>query len=127
MPEGKLMPSDIVGEVERVLRGGAAGKGLYPVYLTAYQILEALPQAIRDRLIAERGMPGQGSGSHYGAAGVVGKAAMMLRGIEIAYVQSQSMVFEVDGTIIRPGYHVCGIYRLPPEEFLPLVEEVSAG
>jgi len=82
------------------------------VFMSAYQILEELPASLRDQLIAERGMPGQGSGNPYASASVVGDAARMLEGREIIYSMTRHLKFEVKGQDIKSGYGVCAFYRL---------------
>ena len=109
-----LMPKDIRVEVETVLRSvqvNSSGRGRS--YLTAYQILEQLPQPTRDRLIAERGAPGLGSGNYYAAANVVSDAAEMISGIEIVFLETSSLkIILNDGTDITPGNQNVGLYRL---------------
>ncbi len=41
----KLKPSEIVDAVREVLENASTGKGENPHYLTAYQILDRLPEA----------------------------------------------------------------------------------
>ncbi len=94
-----LMPSDI--------------KDDRPYYLTAYQILDRLPNDIRTRLIQERTIGGRGAGVSYGAPSVVSDAAELLKpDIEIDYIDNVGMHVDVAGTPITPGFEVCGIYRL---------------
>ncbi|MES2641066.1 MAG: hypothetical protein V4850_16365 [Myxococcota bacterium] len=76
----KLMPTAIKNEVLAALADAARGQAAAP-FLTAYELLDLLPVARRDQLIAERGMPGEGSGSTVGAARIVATAgAMLVRG-----------------------------------------------
>jgi hypothetical protein len=102
-----LMPTNIVSDVEAVLLRNR------PNYMTAYQILEDLPTPVRDQLILERGLPGQGSGNNYASATVVSDAAQMLPGIQIEFLQTQHVIFEVAGHQIRSSSPSCGLYRLP--------------
>jgi hypothetical protein len=109
-----LMPSNIKTEVETVLRSvqvNSGGRGRS--YLTAYQILEQLQQHTRDRLLAERGTPGLGSGNYYAAANVVSDAAEMISGIEIVFLETKSLkIILNNGTDITPGNKNVGLYRL---------------
>lgn len=111
----KLLPTDIVDDVLLVLQAATPGKGEYPQYLTAYQILGRL-NTIRDRLLAERPDPGAGSGFHYSAASVVEQACQMLqrRGfVEVDYIATEGLWFDVHGhDAVRAGNQVCGIYRI---------------
>jgi len=107
-----LMPSDIVEEVRHVLRSAHRGKGAGPCFLTAFQILERLPVATRDRLVAERTIGGTGSGQTYAAPSVVSDAAEMVPGIVIDYMDSRGIIIPVAGTTVTPSYEVCGLYRI---------------
>jgi hypothetical protein len=100
-----VKPTDIKNDVENVLRNAR-------VFMSAYQILEELPTDLRDLLIKERGMPGQGSGHHFASASVVADAAEMLEGREIIYGVTRHLKFEVAGKEIRSGNEVCAFYRL---------------
>lgn len=106
-----LMPTDVVEEVRAVL-ARAPDAGRYGrSFLTAYQILERLPAAIRDRLIAERGLGGLGTGTSYAAPSVVAQAAEMLDA-EIAAFDSVGVTISVAGQTIVPGAGIVATYRL---------------
>ena len=107
-----LMPSDITSEVETVLRDAARADGDQPYFLTAYQILDRLPNDLRARLIQERTIGGHGAGVKYAAPSVVSEAAQMLPDIEIDFIDNVGMQIEVAGRRLTPGFEVCGIYRL---------------
>lgn len=121
-----LKPSDIIDYVLVTLRQyGFTGKGTSSLPVTAYQVLERMkftpiddhPGNLRDQLIAERGMPGKGSGSGYSAAQVVSDAMEMLERsglIEITYHDCHGEKFLVAGEWIENGYsgNVCARYRL---------------
>ena len=106
-----LMPSDIMDDVERVLENmpiHSRGRS----FLTAYQILERLTSTTRDRLIAERGTPGLGSGNYYAAASVVSDAAEMVSEIEIAFLETSSLSVSLANNDIAPGNKNVGLYRI---------------
>lgn len=107
------MPKDIIDDVRGVLEHARAGKGTERHYLTAYQILAALPSQVRDTLIQQRGLPGAGAGVHYSAASLVSDAAEQVPGVQKAYLDSRYLSFEVDQRTVAAGYGVCGLYRLP--------------
>jgi len=108
-----LMPNQIQVEVENVLRGVQdIPNGRGRAYLTAYQILDQLPQQIKERLIAERGAPGLGAGQHYSAASVVSDAAEKISGIEIVFLETSSIKIIVNESDITPGNKYVGLYRL---------------
>ena len=108
----QLMPLDIVDEVREVLLRARKGKGDRPNFLTAYQILDRLPPATRDRLIAERTGGGTGEGTMFGAPSVVSKAARLVPGIVIEYMDSLGLSVQIGGQPVTPSYEVCGLYRL---------------
>lgn len=110
-----LMPTDIKDDVERVLLESARGDGDRPNFLTAYQILDRLPEIMRTRLIEERTLGGRGSGVSYAAPGVVSDAAKMLPDILVDYIDNRGIQIEVAGQMLTPGHEVCGIYRLRQE------------
>jgi hypothetical protein len=90
MPD--LMPADIMGYIETVLTDvQVMSNNRGRAYLTAYQILEQLPQQIKEQLIDERGAPGVGAGSYYSAASVVSDAAERISGIEIVFLETSAI------------------------------------
>ena len=108
-----LMPNDIISEVETVLTGvQVMPNGRGRAYLTAYQILDQLPQQIKNRLIAERGAPGMGAGNNYAAASVVSDAAEKIHGIEIVFLETSAIRIILNGIDITPGNKYVGLYRL---------------
>lgn len=118
-----LSPSDIRPAVEAILRTTDSG-------LTTYEILDQLPAGLRHQIIAERGMPGLGSGNSYSAASLVADAIEgLLPSLEPpyrVYVHGQA-VFTVAGQEIRPGNSAIALYRLHPLlASKPLVAENEA-
>jgi hypothetical protein len=115
-----LSPADIRPAVEAVLLTASSG-------LTTYEILDQLPAALRQQIIAERGMPGLGSGNSYSAASLVTDAVEgVLPSLDPpyrVYVHGQA-VFTVAGEEIRPGNSAIALYRLnPPVASRSLVSE----
>ena len=108
----KLKPSEIVDEVREVLENASSGKGESPHYLTAYQILDRLPDALKDRIISERGPSGKGAGSHYSSASLISDAAELVEDIEISYLDARGLSMTVGNLGIQAGFEVCGIYRI---------------
>src|SRR5260370_22968726 len=97
-----LMPSNIVDEVRQVLQSAIDAGRYGRCFLTAYQILERLPDSTRDRLIAERSRGGHGAGVHYAAPSVVSDAAEMLPGIEIMARDSRGLTIQFAAQPITP-------------------------
>jgi hypothetical protein len=108
----RIMPSDIVHDVETVLRNANKGKGDSTCWLTAYQILHRLPPGLRDRIINERLIGGAGTGVNYAAPSVVSDAAEMVPGVYIDYLDCENLIVSIDGIQRTPGYPVRGLYRI---------------
>lgn len=111
-----LMPSDIKAQVREVLESARKGKGDRPNYLTAFQILQRLPETLKSRLIEERGIGGKGSGQSYAAPSVVSDAAELIPDVEIDYIDSGGLAITVADTAVLPSYEVCGLYRIKTPE-----------
>ena len=108
-----LMPTDIVPQVREVLENAARGKGSDRTSLTAYQILDRLDPAIRQRLVNERQLGGLGAGVYYAAPSVVSDAAEMIADVEIRWIDARGLSMTIGGSDIRPSFEVCALYRLP--------------
>jgi hypothetical protein len=109
-----LMPSDIVDEVRAVLLTARRGKGDRPNLLTAFQILDRLPEGTRTRLINERTGGGIGAGIAFAAPSVVSKAARLIIGVVVEYMDCVGLSVQVAGQSVVPSFEVCGLYRLAP-------------
>ena len=114
----KLMPTDIVEEVEEILNNAARGKGPDHWFLTAYQILNRLRRPTRDRLILERKRGGKGGGVYFGAASVVAKAVLMIKKrkpqrVDIGYLDTRGLIISDSKSRhpVVPSFQLCGIYR----------------
>lgn len=111
----ELQPSDIVDDVRAVLAAAHRGKGDRPNYLTAFQILDRLPELLRARLVGERTAGGGGAGTVFAGPSVVSRAARMA-GAEVEYLDSVGISVQVAGVPVTPSYEVCAVYRLPAAE-----------
>jgi 2-keto-4-pentenoate hydratase/2-oxohepta-3-ene-1,7-dioic acid hydratase in catechol pathway len=100
---------ELVVAVRDVLEAAATGKGTEPAYLTAYQILNRVPAAVRDALVAEYGGPGRGSGQNFSAASRIGQIAADVG--EQAYLDTGGVAFEVNGETVAPGYQIVSVFR----------------
>jgi hypothetical protein len=107
-----LMPSDIVEYVRTVLLNARRGEWPRPNFLTTYQILERLPPALRDQLIAERTSGGRGAGVNFSAVTLVAKAAALIPGVVTEYMDCVGISVEVNGQTLSPGFDVCALFRL---------------
>jgi hypothetical protein len=116
-----LMPSEIKADVMTVLQEAATGRGEVPRFLTAYQILARLPEAIRARLHSERGAAGEGGGHHFSAARAVSMAGELLHheGLaRIEYWDTGGVTFTIAGQPDAPAaFEVCALFQAvtPPE------------
>jgi hypothetical protein len=107
-----LTHGELATDVREVFRRASKGKGTRPQWLTAYQVLERLPQ--RDRLIAERGMPGEGAGVHHAAASVVRDSIRLhLKSeVEVTFLDTRGIRFEIAGVAVAAGFPVVALYRM---------------
>ncbi len=114
MSLGNLMPSnpEVQSAVRGVLEKTAVNKDGLRCYLTAYQILDRLPDVLKKRLISERGLGGKETGVEYAATGVVSDAAELIKDIDIEYIDPKGMEFNVDNQQISSGGRYNGLYRL---------------
>lgn len=115
-----LKPKDITGAVKKVLKDVLLGSRGERTFLTAYQIVDRLPEKLRNRLIRERGRGGvrgeggRDAGVAYAAPGVVSDAAQMLPDIEIDFIETRDLTLVVGTQEIIPGStQTCALYRIP--------------
>lgn len=102
---------ELEAAVLAVLANAAKGRGEHPHYLTAYQILERVPDGIRNTLIDELGKPGRHAGKHRTAVGPIKDAARRIA--EVDYLDARGLSFEYgEGEELSSGYPVIGLYRL---------------
>lgn len=115
-----LLPTDIKAEVLAVLRVAATGRGDLPRFLTSYQILARLPEATRERLLAERGNAGQHGGQSYGPATVVAKAGELLKAERLArleYLDGSGVTFTIAGQPDAPAaFEICALFQTIVDE-----------
>lgn len=111
----KVEADEIARKVEEVLRMASTGKGSQRGFLTAYQILNRLPAAARDRLTAEYGSrSGKDAGRPFGPASRVAQVAADLPGVEQRYLDTAGLQFNVgQPDEIEAGYNLCALFRLP--------------
>lgn len=115
----KLYPRHIGDEVLGVLGQAARGKGPRPQFVTAYQVLQRLPVAVRQNLEHHYGPSGRNARRYFGAASCVAHAFLTvwkrdLRSgsrprIEIGYLDTRDL--QIGPGPIIPSYSVCGLYR----------------
>ena len=99
--------------VADILRNAHSGKGgTRPQFLSAYQILNRFPDNARQELIQRYGEAGKGAGGAYSAVSYISSIARSLEGIEIVYLDTDGVSFNVGSASVTPGYTLCGLYRL---------------
>ena len=116
-----LMPVDILDEVRDVLLHAHRGKGDEPQFLTAYQILDRLPEATKHRLIEERKLGGKGAGVAFAAPSVVANALRQMPDVETAYIDCRGLLVKLGEETIEPSFDVCAVYRIRRAESPPLL------
>jgi len=104
--------AEVVQAIRKVLETAATGRGRYPQYITAYQIFDRLPVAMRAALIGQYGRSGEGAGSWSSAAKHIANLIKAMSGIETSYLDTRGLEFRVGEERRRAGYKVCGLYRL---------------
>jgi hypothetical protein len=105
--------NELEGAILDVLRRAATGKGHTPGYLTAYQILTRLPDAVQARLRAEYGNSGKGGGQPFGPASRVAQVAAELTGVVHHYLDTGGLQFDVgQANEVEAGYTLCAIFRV---------------
>jgi len=110
------MADQLVQEVRRVLLNATDGKGTAPGFLTAFQILDRLPQELRDGLIRQRGGVGAGSGASYSPTKDIANAIKALGNeVEPLYMDARGITFKVGDETVSPGYGMISIYRIKVE------------
>lgn len=99
-----------------VLRSAMHGKNAEPGWVTAYQVLNRLPEALRADLVREHGGYGGRSNDAERGTGAANAVMRVLRdhpNVEVSYFDAwQDSQFAVgEGTWIQPGNVTCAIYR----------------
>lgn len=115
-----LTPLKIKKAVRRVL-AAANRRHKRPVFLTAYQVLDQLPEQTKQRLIRDYGMGGEGSKQGLtdktAAPYVVMRAALLLRpDVELAYLATRTLGLTINKQPVKPSTPDCGIFRLKDRE-----------
>lgn len=117
MPQTVLTSQAILSKVQTVLKNATKREKGKNSFLTAYQILSALPETIRKRLIRQYGFGGKGAGQVPSAPQIVSEAAERVPDVEIMYLDTRCVSFVVDsGTtkrVVNPSGRYCGLFRLP--------------
>ncbi|MFA5061657.1 MAG: hypothetical protein WC526_00745 [Patescibacteria group bacterium] len=109
----KVDADEISAAIREVLANASTGKGTTRAYLTAYQILKRLPQALQDTLQAEYGRSGKGGGWPFGPATRVAQVASGLHGVHHVSLDTRGLQFDVGQTDeVEAGYNLCALFRL---------------
>ena len=107
-------------EMLKVLKKAKRGKNRSnnPWFLTAYQVLNRLPEKVRNELTKNYGLSvGYNAGYRYSAATYVAQTLeRMKKDVEITYLDNDELLVELwDGTQVRPGNSLCALYRIRGE------------
>jgi hypothetical protein len=112
----KQIPTDteLQDQVRAVLKRVKPNKdGVLP-YLTAYQILAQLPPVTQRSLRRQYGTGGKGSGNEFPDVTPVSKAADVVVGRGVVWLQTRGLLFgKPNGVGQEAGARVCRLYRLP--------------
>lgn len=102
--------------VLQILKDANPGKGTRPKGISAYQIVDRLPDHLAVPLITVGGIGGKGNGKsgHLSAAQECQRAAMRLASkglVKYEYFDAKGISFKVRNTVIDAGYAVSTLYR----------------
>lgn len=117
MPQSKLTSQDIMPKVRTVLKKATTQVKGKNIFMTAYQILAALPDGTRNQLLGYYGQGGKNSGNIPAATKVVSEAAEMVPDVEIVYFDTRFAAFMIENgpqiNSVTPSADYCGLFRLP--------------
>jgi hypothetical protein len=105
---------DIDTEISKVLAGAHKGKGDRPKSLTAYQVLNKIPDEMAKELEEKYGGSGKAAGTWFGAASYIAHRLLAMyraKTVKIRYIDTDGMSFDVKGVTVRSGYPCCAIYQ----------------
>jgi len=107
---------DLASAVIEVIRTAMHGKNTKPGWVTAYQVLNRLPEALRAELVRDTGGYGGRANDADRGAGAANAVMRVLRdhpNVEVSYFDAwHDAQFAVgEGTWIQPGNVTCAIYR----------------
>lgn len=80
-------------------------------YMTAYQIFEELPDAVKNQLLAQYGNSGKNANS-YGSSTYIANIAVKSNRIETAYLDCRNIQISINNSNIEPSGNTCGLFRL---------------
>lgn len=110
----KVETAELSDAVLAVLANAATGRGSAPGYLTAYQILNRLPEVLRQLLVDAYGESGRSAGQPFGAATRVAQVADSLGPrVAKAYLDTGGLQFAVQqDDEVAAGYPLCALFRI---------------
>lgn len=110
-----ISAEEIVDEVREVVRTAFHGKRLTPTWVMAHQVQARLSKATYDRLIADHGEPGEGSGNSHASSHVVKNALLMLNKageVVVDYLDANHEIFVAQPIgQVKPSDPTVAIYR----------------
>ena len=110
-----ISAEEIVDEVRAIVSTAFHGKHKTPTWVMAHQVQARLPKATYDRLIADHGEPGEGSGNSHASSHVVKDALLMLSKngeVVIDYLDGNNEIFVSHPIGLRkPSDQTIAIYR----------------
>lgn len=110
-----ISAEEILDEVRAIVRTAFHGKRLTPTWIMAHQVQARLPKATYNRLIADHGEPGEGSGNSHASSHVVKDALLMLNKsgeVVIDYLDANHEILVIQPVgQVKPGDPTVAIYR----------------
>ena len=105
---------EIANQIISVLAQASTGKGTEHGFLTAYQILNRMPEDIQQILRQQYGNSGKHGGQPFGAASRISQVADELQEVEKRYLDTGGLQFDVgQPDDVEAGYNLCAIFRIP--------------
>lgn len=109
----KVERHELESDILKILKGASTGKGTEHGYLTAYQILNRLPDNLQQKLKEMHGdYAGRGAGEHFSPATRVAQVASKMDLVKQGVLDTKGLSFDV-GQIeeVSAGFNLCAIFR----------------
>lgn len=110
----KVEAIELIQPITDVLMSASMGRGAERGFLTGYQILKRLSQALQEQLRAAYGDVGKHGGQPFGAATRVSQVAAEIQGVEQRYLDTGGLQFDVgQSKDVVASFELCALFRLP--------------
>lgn len=104
-----LSTDELKAAVNDVLERALADKTGRPQFMTAYKILQRVPEVVREALVAQYAEPGRGAGKPFSAASRIGQIADQVG--EQGELDARGLTFDAQDVPNVSGYPSIKLYR----------------